>query len=139
SERGPGRYAAASAAAIIVNIIFLNYLVAANGGDIDLVGTHQILALDHTMFVGVLTNAIFALLLVATSNRTRWPKIDDLVFAGLNLALVGFVVSLLAESTWLMRVATPVLGLCILVGLVDRMAALRAVGPAREALAAAPA
>jgi hypothetical protein len=138
-ERGPGRYAAASAVAIIVNIVFLNYLVAANGGDIDLVGDNQLLALDHTMFVGVLTNAIFALLLVATSNRSRWARLDDLVFPALNLALLLFVVSLLAEATWLMRIATPVLGASILVGLLDRTAALMAVTPAADPLAAAPA
>ncbi len=124
-ERTPGRYAAASAIAIIVNIIFLNYLVAANGGDVDLVGMHQILALDHTMFVGVLTNALFALHLLATAGRTRWPRLDEVVFIGMNAALVVFVVSLLAESTWMMRIATPVLGLCILAGLLDRTLALQ--------------
>jgi hypothetical protein len=125
SEHTPGRYAAASAIAIIVNIIFLNYLVAANAGDIDLVGVHQILALDHTMFVGVLTNAIFALHLVATASRTRWPRLDGIVFVGMNAGLAIFVVSLLAESTWMMRAATPVLGLCILAGLLDRTLALQ--------------
>ena len=124
SERSSGRYAAASAVAIIANIIFLNYLVGANEGDIDNVATHQILALDHTMFVGVLTNAIFALLLIAAPRASRWPRLDDVVFIGMNVALVGFVVSLLAESTWLMRIATPVLGVCILAGLLDRTLAL---------------
>ena len=138
-ERTPGRYAAASAVAIIVNIIFLNYLVGANEGDLDLVGTNQILALDHTMFVGVLTNAIFALLLIATAGRSRWPWIDDIVFAGMNVALVGFVVSLLAETTWLMRIATPVLGACILAGLVDRTLALVDADSDREVVGAAPA
>lgn len=124
-ERTPGRYAAASAIAIIVNIIFLNYLVGANEGDLDLVGMHQILGLDHTMFIGVLTNAIFALHLLATAGRTRWPRLDGIVFVGMNAGLVAFVVSLLAESTWMMRVATPVLGLCILAALVDRTLALQ--------------
>jgi len=124
-ERTPGRYASASAIAIIVNIAFLNYLVGANAGDLDAVGMHQILALDHTMFIGVLTNAIFALLVVATAGRTRWPRLDGIVFAGMNAALVVFVISLLAESTWMMRAATPVLGLCILAGLLDRTLALQ--------------
>jgi hypothetical protein len=123
--RLPGRYATAAAVAIIADIVFINYLMGANEADFDLVPIHQILALDHVMFVGVLTNAIFALLLVATGNRTRWPRLDGVVFVGMNLALVAFVVSLLAESTWLMRVATPILGLCILAGLLDRTLALR--------------
>lgn len=123
-ERSPGRYAAASAVAIIANILFLNYLAGANKGDFDLVATHQILALDHMMFVGVLTNGIFALLLVATANQSRWPRLDHLVFVGMNVSLIGFVLSLLAEATWLMRIATPLLGVCILAGLLDRVLAL---------------
>ena len=124
--RTPGRYAAASAIAIIVNILFLNYLAGANGGDFDKVGDHQLLALDHTMFVGVLTNAIFAMLLVATAGRTRWPKLDNAVFVGLNLGLFGFVVGLLANhTTWLIRISTPVLGAAILAGLLDRTLALQ--------------
>lgn len=123
-DRTPGRYAAASAFAIIVNIIFLNYLVAANGGDIDAAGMHQILALDHTMFVGVVTNALFALLVLATAGRTRWPRLDHYVFVGMNAGLAVFVVSLLAESTWMMRIATLVLGVAILAGLLDRTLAL---------------
>ena len=138
-DRTPGRYAAASALAIIVNIVFLNYLVAANKGDVDLVADHQLLALDHTMFVGVLTNAVFALLLVATANRSRWPGLDGVVFVGMNLALFGFVVSLLAETTWLMRIATPVLGACILAGLADRTLALLDRSAETQGLPAVPA
>ena len=82
--------------------------------------THQILALDHMMFVGVLTNAIFAMLVVATaSRRPAGGASNTLVFAGINVGLVGFVVSLLAEATWLERIATPVLGAAIVVGLVE--------------------
>ena len=128
-ERSAGRYAAASALAIIANIVFINYLAGANGGDFDLVPTHQILALDHMMFIGVLTNAIFAMLLVASRSASRWPRLDDVVFVGLNVGLLGFVVSLLAEATWLTRIATPVMGACILVGLLDRALAL---APARR-------
>lgn len=137
--RSPGRYAAAAAAAIVVNIIFLNYLVTANAGDLDLVGIHQILALDHTMFIGVLTNAIFALLLVATAGATRWPRLDGVVFVGMNVALVGFVVSLLAEADWLTRLATPVLGACILAGLLDRTMVLLASHTEPEPLVVVPA
>lgn len=138
-DRTPGRYAAASAFAIIVNIIFLNYLVGANGGDIDAAGMNQILALDHTMFVGVVTNALFALHLVATAGRTRWPQLDRYVFVGMNAGLTVFVVALLAESTWMMRIATPVLGLAILAGLLDRTLALQGTPSPRADLGMSPA
>jgi hypothetical protein len=115
--RGPGGYAAACAVGIVANIVFLNYLIGANDGDVDLVATHQILALDHMMFVGVLTNGIFALLQGVTSSDRRWEQYDRIVFVAMNAGLLGFVVSLLAEATWLERIATPVLGAAIIGGL----------------------
>jgi len=124
-EHSAGRFAAASSLAIIANIVFINYLAAANEGDFDLVPDDQILALDHMMFVGVLTNAIFAMLTIAGSGESRRPVIDDLVFFGLNLGLLGFVVSLISEQTWLERIATPVLGASIILGLVEHTLRLR--------------
>jgi hypothetical protein len=136
----PGRYAAVAAIAIAANIVFLNYLAGANGGDLEAVPTHQILALDHMMFVGVLTNAIFALLLVATSSSSRWPGADTVVFVAMNVALLGFVVSLLGEWIGVRQVATPVLGVAILVGLADRTLTLlgRSTAPTSPGAAPAP-
>jgi hypothetical protein len=128
--RTPGRFGAAAAIAIVANIVFINYLAAANEGDFDLVADHQLLALDHMMFIGVLTNAIFAMLLASTVADRRSAQLDTLVFAGMNLGLLGFFVSLLAESTALERVATPVMGAAILAGLVEHTLGLRrASGP----------
>lgn len=126
AQRAPGRFAAAAGIAIIANIVFINYLAAANKGDFDLVPTHQILALDHMMFVGVLTNAIFAMLVATTAGDARWPRVNDVVFVGMNLGLLGFVASLLAESNGLERVATPILGASIIIGLVEHTVRLRA-------------
>ena len=124
--RAPARFAAAAAVAIVVNIVFINYLVGANEGDFDLVPTHQILAVDHVMFVGVLTNGIFAMLVTATATDTRRTGVNDLVFAGVNIGLVGFVVGLLAEAAWLKQVSTPVLGAAIVLGLVEHTLRLHA-------------
>lgn len=139
-ERTAARFSAAAAVAIVANIVFINYLVGANAGDFDLVPTHQILALDHMMFVGVLTNAVFAMLIIAGGNEVQRPMVDDLVFFGMNAGLLGFVVSLVAEQTWLERISTPVLGAAILLGLVEHTLRLRSgakVEPPRIAMAPA--
>jgi hypothetical protein len=119
AERAPGRFAAASSLAIVANIIFINYLAAANGGDFDKVPDRQFLALDHMMFIGVLTNAIFAMLILATPHRKRLQDVDVFVFVGLNVGLVGFVVSFLSNTVWLERIATPLLGAAIILGLIE--------------------
>jgi len=125
AARTPGRFAAASAFAIVANIVFINYLAAANKGDFDLIADHQLLALDHMMFIGVLTNAIFAMLVMTTVTDTGWRRVDDIVFIGMNLGLIGFFIALNAESTGLERVATPVMGAAILLGLVEHRLRLR--------------
>ncbi len=111
------RFAAAAGIAIVVNIMFINYLAARYEGDFDKVPDRHLLALDHTMFVGVLTNAIFGLLLGVTQKDTRGRAVMDAVFYGMNVGLIGFVISLLADSIWLERIATPLMGVSILAAL----------------------
>jgi hypothetical protein len=130
-ERSPARYGAVAAIAVVVNILFLNYLIGANGGDVDKIGTHQILAVDHLMFVGVLTNGIFGLLRGLTADDDRWEVADHLVFFGMNGGLLGFVVALLAENTALERVATPILGASILLGLALTAVRVRTSAPSQ--------
>jgi hypothetical protein len=77
------------------------------------------------MFVGVLTNAVFAMLLLAGRDASPRAAVEDLVFFGMNIGLLGFAVSLLAEQTWLERISTPVLGAAILLGLYEHTMRLR--------------
>jgi hypothetical protein len=77
-----------------------------------------LLALDHSTFVGILTNAILGLLLVATAaRRTTWAWADNIVFWGMNIGLAGFVIGLAAEAVAIKRVSTPIMGSAILLGL----------------------
>lgn len=113
----PARYAVAAGIAVVANILFINYLAGRHKGDFDLVPTEQLLAMDHMMFIGVLTNAIFGLLLVVARRDGRGTLADNAIFAGMNVGLVGFVVSLLGDLTWLARISTPLMGASILTGL----------------------
>jgi hypothetical protein len=135
--RTPARFGAFAAIGIIANILFLNYLAGANGGDFDKVPVRQILAVDHMMFVGVLTNGILGLLRGATSGDDRWAWSDDLVFWGMNLGLIGFVISFLSDNVTIERISTPIMGAAILLGLAVTAARFRAGGavtaPAVEA------
>jgi hypothetical protein len=116
-QPGPMRFAALSCVAILFNILLINYFAARYEGDFDMVPTRHLLALDHAMFIGVLTNAIFAMLTIATSGNRRWPMADTLILVGVNVGLVGFVIGLFADATWIVRFATPLMGVSILAGL----------------------
>jgi len=113
------RYAAAASIGILFNILLLNYLAGRYAGDFDNVPTGNLLALDHTMFIGVLTNAIFGLLFAAVPARLRerTPLAGQAIFFGMNVGLLGFVAGLLFEVTLLKRIFTPIMGVAILASL----------------------
>ncbi|TAK73341.1 MAG: hypothetical protein EPO16_12795 [Dehalococcoidia bacterium] len=84
---------------------------------------HLLLALDHSIFIGVMTNGILALIM--RFRRTVSAAVDHIVFVGLNAGLAVFVVGLLAESAPLKQVATPVMGGAILLAVATGIPALR--------------
>lgn len=91
-----------------------------------------LLALDHSIFVGVMTNAIFGLLHAMTQERrSLWPWAEDILFWGMNIGLAGFLFALISEMRDLERIFTPIMGLSILLGLL--LFALRMRGAAAVA------
>ena len=77
-----------------------------------------LLAFDHSVFIGVITNILFGLVYALTEDRPAeadWLR--HLVFGGVNLGMIVFVVGLIVESSILKQVGSPVMGLAILVGL----------------------
>ncbi len=117
-ERSPARLAVFSSAAIVFAIGLMQFFIIRHEGDFDKVPNHQLLALDHVMFIGVMTNAIFALLLATTDAADAvWRRADDAIFWGMDLALVVFVGGLLADVTVLKQISTPVMGAAVLLAI----------------------
>lgn len=124
---GSSRFFAVSAFAIGVNILFLFGLIGAYAGEFEKIPRHLVLAMDHIMFVGVMTNALFGFLYEATSDRRAlWPWADNLIFWLTDLGLLGFVVGLLANAALPKRIFTPLMGVGIILGIVTYLARLQA-------------
>lgn len=108
---------------LIVNLGIFVYLIANYfSKELD-PPAHLFLALDHSIFVGVMTNGILALIM-----RFRRPvaaMVDHLVFVGLNAGVAVFIVGLLAESAPLKQTATPIMGGAILLAIATALPALR--------------
>jgi len=108
---------------LIVNIALLVYLIGKYfSKELD-PPLSTLLALDHSIFVGVMTNGILALIM-----RFRRPvpaMVDHLVFVGLNAGFAVFIVGLLAESAPLKQTGTPIMGLAILLAVATGIPALR--------------
>ncbi|MGH8912597.1 MAG: hypothetical protein ACRDVD_08795, partial [Acidimicrobiia bacterium] len=71
-----------------------------------------LLAFDHAMFIGVMTNALFALV-----ARTAGGGGNSVVLWGVNGGLVVFLVGLVTDTAILKQIGAPVMGLALLYAL----------------------
>jgi hypothetical protein len=81
----------------------LDYLIVRYAETIDSAPRGLLLALDHSTFVGILTNAIPELLVATAGRRPTWAWADHIVFWGMNIGLAGFVIGLVAEAVAIKR------------------------------------
>lgn len=126
---GSARHFAASAIFVPIDILILAYLLVVyvimaepteggGGPDLASIPAWLIFALDHAVFIGVLTNAIFGLFGEATHGRAAfWSWADHVIFWGVNIGLIGFVAGLATETVVLKQVFSAIMGVSILVGL----------------------
>lgn len=124
-----GRWERASAATIgflVADIALLAYVIGRYQGEVDDAPQRIILALDHVMFIGVMTNPLFGLVDAAARHRRR-DRVDGWVLGAMNAGLVVFALGLLADVTLAKRVGAPVMGTAILVGIATMAA--RLIGP----------
>lgn len=87
-------------------------------------------ASEHPLFVGMVTNTLFGLLIDLNATRRRvWPWADHVLFWGMSLAVAAFTFAILTVSKDLYPFITPVLGGSILVGIIAHTLRLRAPAP----------
>lgn len=105
----------------VLMVLIVSLIAGAKPGeppDFTAIPVWLIFAVDHAIFIGVLTNLLFGLIRTwADPSDHRWPWADQVVFWGMNIGLVGFVVGLALESPEIKRVFSPIMGLSILLGL----------------------
>jgi len=131
---------------VILEAILVQQFIAAQG-DQSKVSLGLLHALDHTMFVGLMTNVLFGAILVgsATDRARIWPWADQVIFWGLNIGVAGFVAVLLIAGsgegakpfTHPVSFIAPIMGLSALLGIAtfsmrlsSAPAAMRATSPA---------
>lgn len=113
----PARHAVVAAIAVVFVIGLAQFWVIRYEGDFDLVPSNQLLGLDHSQFIGAMTNSFFAMLLAATVPGGRGRRIDQVIFVLVNVGLVGFVAGLLFDVTALKRAFAPTMGVGLLLAL----------------------
>ncbi|HEY8824310.1 MAG TPA: hypothetical protein VIP07_05420 [Candidatus Limnocylindria bacterium] len=109
----------------ILEAVLVQQFIAAQG-DLNKVSVGLLHALDHSYFVGLMTNLLFGAILVFGADRPRaWSWADQLIFWGLNIGAVGFVAVLLIAGsgegakpfTHPVSFIAPIMGLAALLGI----------------------
>ena len=127
-----------------LEIALLQQIIAAQG-DFTKVSVGLNHALDHSMFVGLMTNALFGSIFIATAGSRAWSWADDIVFWGLNIGAASFIAVLLFVGSGEgakpfaspVSYTAPIMGLAALLGVATLL--MRLQGSAVTAPAAAPA
>ena len=76
------------------------------------------IALDHSVFIGVITNITLGLALALTADRPRSSAaLGQVAFWGQNGGLVIFMAGLITNTQVLKQIGAPIMGVSILIGL----------------------
>ena len=119
----PIRHFAASSiwvVAAMVMFMYVVFVVVSTGIDpTDPAGpVGVLLASDHATYIGVITNialGLLSVLVLRADVRRGW--IGQVVFWGVNLGLLVFVIGLIVGTAELKRIGAPVMGITLLVAL----------------------
>ncbi len=136
----PIRHVAAASLWVVLALVLFMYLVfsfitAADPSDPSAFPLNVLIASDHAVYIGVITNIVLGLLsLLVLRKSVRGSWVGQMIFWGVNLGLVVFVAGLIIDTADLKRIGAPVMGITLLVAL-----AILAWTALREPLAASEA
>lgn len=103
--------------------MYLIFQVISGTELVDLLGV--LVALDHTVFVGVITNlTVGHALMLASDRRATLAWAGQILYALLIVGLLIFVVGLVAESAEIKRIGAPIMGTGALLAVVTIYARL---------------
>jgi len=116
---GPGqRYGIASIFVVVAIALFIYLIFLVIGGKSFEEVQGVSIAVDHAVFIGVITNLTLALALAFTADRPApSPALGQLAFWGQNAGLIVFMAGLISNTQVLKQIGAPVMGISILVGL----------------------
>jgi hypothetical protein len=116
----PKRYVGAAAIWVILALALFFYLISqfiAAKGDVNAISPNLLIANDHSVFIGVMTNLAFALLGTWVGIEAKHRMGALVTFWGINGGLALFIVGLILESVTVKRIGAPVMGVFLLAAL----------------------
>ena len=122
-DANPIRHVGAASIWVVGALILFMYLVysfitAANPNDPNALPFNVLIASDHAVYIGVITNIMLGLLsLLVLDETSRRSWIGHLIFWGVNLGLLVFVIGLIVDTAEIKRIGAPVMGVTLLFAL----------------------
>lgn len=123
SRASPARHFAASSIFVVVATAIFLIVIYKFISDPSIVNDPTpvigiLTASDHAAFIGVITNLMLGLLYVFTADRPdRWPWAGQVVFWGMNLGLIVFIIGLVGNIVIAKEIGAPIMGVALLLGL----------------------
>lgn len=137
-RRAPERHALMGGLLVGAAIVYAAVIINVAGGDVDEIPRGQGLAFLHLLALGGTTNALFAFV-ISLSRRTTPPSaVDDWIFWGVNVGVIGFVTALTTDVQGLIAVFAPVMGLALLLAIGVHVVALGQRVPERAGAPTSP-
>ena len=94
------------------------FITAADPEDPEALPLNVLFASDHAVYIGVITNIMLGLLsLLVLDEAARRSWAGHLIFWGVNLGLLVFVVGLIVDTPEIKRIGVPVMRATLLVAL----------------------
>lgn len=122
-DANPIRHVGAASIWVVGALILFMYLVfsfitSANPNDPSSLPVNVLIASDHSVYIGVLTNIMLGLLsILVLDAATRRSWAGHIIFWGVNLGLLVFVIGLIVDTAAIKRIGAPVMGLTLYVAL----------------------
>ncbi|MEX2324245.1 MAG: hypothetical protein WD576_00715 [Nitriliruptoraceae bacterium] len=85
---------------------------------------YQLISFAHLEAVAASTNAMLAFVIFLSRRATPAGVVDDVVFYGLNVGVIGFVVALTAQLPGLYVLFVPIMGIALLIAVATHVVAL---------------
>ena len=104
-------------ALILFMYIVFTFITAENPDDPAALPFNILIASDHAVYLGVITNVVLGVLSLLFLRGRAPSWMAHVIFWGINLGLTVFVVGLIVDTAEIKRIGAPVMGVTLLVAL----------------------
>jgi hypothetical protein len=117
-RRSPHRHALMGGLMVGVTLIYVTVIIMRAEGQFELIPRGQQLAFIHLMAIGTTTNALLAYVTFLSSRASAPNVLDDIVFWGVNLGVIGFATVLTFDLRAGIHAFVPIMGAALLTAIV---------------------